>query len=211
MYQSPGGQKDLIWLCNCDCGNIAEIRQSKLLSKTRPTLSCGCLRVKRLKEKHPAIKHGESHTSLYNIWHGMKDRCHHTYGKKNIAYANKNINVCSEWESDYTTFKEWALANGYKKGLSLDRIDPYGNYEPENCRFTDWQTQNNNRVNNRIIVAWGESKSLAMWLNDPRCKIGRESLKTRLNSGWNVEKALTTPPTKKFTGNGHQIFSDARL
>ncbi|MGL5719817.1 MAG: hypothetical protein ACRCYP_03370 [Alphaproteobacteria bacterium] len=204
VYEFPSGQKDIIWLCSCDCGKKKNIRQSSLASKTRPTLSCGCLRATRIKANPPAKTHGESRTRLYRIWRGMKNRTLNLYEGKDQSYHEKGITVCDEWLSSYETFRDWAIENGYKKELTIDRINPMGHYAPGNCRFTTMKVQQNNRTNNKRITAWGESKTLAQWLGDPRCQIGRESLKCRLNFGWNAELAISMPPTKSFYGNQHK-------
>jgi hypothetical protein len=191
-------RKDTVWRCLCSCGNTVFVRQSKLRVKTSPTRSCGCLRDDLSRLRKNGYIHGESKTLLYGLWHGIKDRCKNMYGEKNKHYKGKGIKVCDEWASSYLVFREWALANGYKKGLSLDRIDGNKNYEPSNCRFVTMEVQQNNRSNNRNIEAFGETKTLAQWLKDPRCKIGRESLKDRLKYNWDIEKAIITPPTRAY-------------
>ena len=80
---------------------------------------------------------------LYSVWTGMKNRC---YGK-NIPestakyYRDKGVKVCDEWRNDFREFRNWAFKNGYKEGLSIDRIDSDGNYEPSNCQ---WITKGEN-------------------------------------------------------------------
>ena len=199
FYISSKNQIDYKWKCQCSCGNVKIVRQSKLLSKTRPTLSCGCLRIERLKGlDHPGIKHGKTNTRLYTIWHGIKDRCNNDYKGKNKHYFGKNIKVCKEWSNSFECFYNWSINNGYEEHLTIDRINSNKDYCPENCRWVRMGVQQNNRSNNRLITLWGETKSMSMWLKDNRCKIGRESLKTRLNTGWDIEKAISTPPTRKY-------------
>jgi len=133
----------------------------------------------------------------------MKDRCkNHRRDGKNRHYFGKGIKVCDEWSESYESFRDWALQNGYQDNLTLDRKDGSKDYCPENCRWADWVTQQNNKAACRYVTAWGETKTLAMWLKDQRCNIGRESLKTRLNCGWNTEEAISLPPTRAFKGNG---------
>jgi hypothetical protein len=128
----------------------------------------------------------------------MKNRCSNSHDGRDRSYHSKDIQVCNEWAASYVAFRNWALANGYRKGLTLDRIDGNKNYEPSNCRFATMEVQQNNRSNNRNIEAFGEVQTLARWLKDHRCKIGRESLKDRLKNGWDTEKAIATPPTRKY-------------
>lgn len=104
----------------------------------------------------------DSEKKLNQTWYGMKYRC---YSKKLDArtarsYRDKGIRVCDEWLNDFNSFKEWALANGYKPGLTIDRIDPDGNYEPSNCRWIT-RSENSRRANSkeekRFYVAKGET------------------------------------------------------
>ena len=93
--------------------------------------------------KSTGIKHGLGGHPLYHVWSSMKTRCNTklSYGEN---WAGRGIKVCDEWKT-FMPFYSWAIANGYQRGLSLDRTDNNGNYTPDNCRFTDWSTQNKNK------------------------------------------------------------------
>lgn len=139
-----------VWLCLCDCGNYKEVTLNHL---RRGTKSCGCLskeiapeRAKLAKLKERAIKHGDFGTKLYGVWAGMKRRCNNPNVLHYEDYGGRGIKVCDSW-NDYINFKEWAISSGYKEGLTLDRIDVDGNYEPSNCRWVGWHTQQRNRRN----------------------------------------------------------------
>jgi len=80
------------------------------------------------------LKHGESRTLLHNTWCMMRHRCYNPKSTGWRNYGARGIGIVPEW-LDYSTFRNWALANGYKDGLSLDRIDTNGFYEPSNCQF----------------------------------------------------------------------------
>lgn len=140
-------------------------------------------------EKNPSYKHGESHTSrLYGIWTSMKKRCHKSYDPSYARYGARGIRVCDEWFDDYIAFRDWALANGYKDGLTIDRIDVNGNYEPDNCRWATNREQCNNRRNNVRLEYNGETHTMAEWsriLNVPVATI-----KARKRKGWSTEEIL---------------------
>jgi hypothetical protein len=72
---------------------------------------------------------------LRNTWYGMRKRCYNPNCKGYKRYGGRGISVCNEWKSSFVAFREFALANGYKEGLSINRIDNDGNYEPSNCEF----------------------------------------------------------------------------
>jgi len=90
-----------------------------------------------------SIKHGMSRTRLYGCWVGMKERCDNKNRRFYHRYGGRGITYCKEWEN-FEPFMDWALANGYSDGLTLDRINNDGNYEPSNCR---WATQSQQSYN----------------------------------------------------------------
>jgi len=131
------------WMCICDCGNRKKIRSDNLIMER--IRSCGCLH----KECARALqyKHGDYKTKLYGIWAGMKSRCTHVKHKGFKYYGGRGIRVCDEWRGNYSTFKSWAILNGYQNGLTIDRIDNDGNYEPSNCQ---WLTRLENTIKGNL-------------------------------------------------------------
>lgn len=171
------------WLCRCDCGKEKIIRGYNLTYNG--TTSCGC----QTRASH--FVHGFSHKErLYVIWKGMHQRCSDPNWRGAKYYIKKGIRVCDEWR-DYAVFRKWALSNGYREDLSIDRIDNDGNYCPENCRWVTARVQANNQSRNRRITYAGETKTLGEWSSITG--IPYDTLKRRLYSGWSEEKALTTP------------------
>lgn len=141
-YISPQGQARKRWSCKCDCGNMVTVLSGALVSGD--TRSCGCLQKEIAKTTF--TKHGTWGSRLYKIWASMKSRC---YNKKCTSYkwyGEKGVTICDEWLNDCGAFSNWAMANGYKDDLTIDRIDPYGNYEPSNCR---WITLAEQQLNKR--------------------------------------------------------------
>lgn len=188
-YAKNTKQEKPQWICKCDCGNEHIVPSASLVSGD--TRSCGCLS----KETKRTYKHGMTHSKLYSVWRNMIDRC---YREKNHAYKDyggRGIYVCDEWRNDFKAFYDWAIKAGYGEGLSIDRSDNNGPYSPENCRWETPLEQANNRRANRLITFQGETKSLTQWSREYGHNYAM--VQRRLNRGWSVETALTTPSKRK--------------
>lgn len=142
-----GRTKDrhILWQCKCECGNIVNISGHDLLSGH--TKSCGCLQKDTIKNLR--YKHGDRDARLYSVWKSMKKRCENPNCKSYKWYGAKGVSVCDEWY-DYSAFKEWSFANGYNQfadhgECTIDRINPYGDYEPLNCRWVSMAEQAKNK------------------------------------------------------------------
>ena len=87
---------------------------------------------------------------LYGIWRCMKYRCNSESENNHYApyYRDRGIRVCEIWDKDFFKFQEWSLENGYKEGLTIDRIDRNGNYEPSNCRWVTMAENSRNKQKN---------------------------------------------------------------
>ena len=173
------------FLCKCNCGNEIETGSSHLLRGN--TKSCGCLR----KEQLHHITHGMSNTPLYAVWNSMKGRCANPNDHAYENYGARGIKVCGEWSSDFRKFYDWAIGNGYQKGMTIERNDVNGHYEPSNCSWIPKSKQSENRRTNHYLTYKGETKTMSQWARDLSLK--RETIKDRLKSGWSVEDALTKP------------------
>lgn len=132
---------------------------------------------------------------LRHIYYDMLKRCHNPSNKGYERYGAKGIFVCDEWRENCRNFYKWAKENGYKKGLSIDRIDNTKGYCPENCRWTTWKVQMENRSCTLYITYKGKRKPLADWAMEKG--LNYDTLKDRIyRYGWSVERALKTPVDK---------------
>lgn len=136
-----------------------------------------------------------SKSSLYNIWNGMKFRCTNKNSGSYKNYGQRGISVCEEWFNNPQSFIEWALKNGYKEGLTIDRIDNEKDYCPENCRWISKGEQAKNRRMNYCIEYKGETKTL--WELCEELNLNYNLVHNRIKKlGWSLEKAINTPVNK---------------
>ena len=168
--------KNARWECRCICGKITTVESRKL--RTGKIKSCGCKR--GILKIQSMGTHGKTNTRLYSMWHSMKSRCNYDT-KGSERYYGRGIKVCSEWEHDFIAFHNWAVNNGYKDNLSIDRIDNNKGYSPDNCRWVDLDIQNNNRSTNKYLEIEGEEKTIAEWAKITGIKY--ETIRSRLARG----------------------------
>lgn len=134
-------------------------------------------------------EHGMKDTRLYKKWCSMRARCKYPNNKKYNHYGGKGIRVCDEWDNSFIAFYKWAIATGYKDGLTIDRIDNNKGYCPENCRWATTAEQNRNYSRNRKITYNGVTKCLADWADESG--VNRATLAQRIRLGWPMERALS--------------------
>lgn len=167
----------------CDCGNIFK------MSRTGFRNSLGKCCIKCRAETRRKFTAEEQH--LKSILSGMKERCYNKKQKCYIHYGGRGITIHDQWLNDRTSFVEWALANGYKKGLTIDRINNDGNYEPSNCRWATRSDQLNNTRRTIRLTINGETKTLSEWQKES--PVSAKNISERLRYGMAPFEAVYSP------------------
>ena len=190
-----------LYRCQCDCGAIVIKTGSSLRHGFG---SCGCAIVEKAKELH--TKHGMTNTRLFRIWGGMRDRCNHSKHKDYPNYGERGIIVCDEWNNNFMNFYEWAMANGYRDDLSIDRIDVNGNYEPSNCRWATPKQQANNTRINAYYTYNGRTQSLKMWSEELGVRYSMVLHRHQAHPDWTFEQIFSPAfEEKTITYNGKTL------
>lgn len=187
------------WLCQCECGNLKVVRGSHL--KSGKIQSCRCLQKETA--KNLSTEHGLSRTKLAKVWDGIKERCYNPNNKSYKNYGGRGIKMSSEWKYNFIAFYKWAIENGYKDGLTIDRINVNGHYEPFNCRWITQKKQMNNTRVNVYITYNNETHTMQEW--SEMTNISYSTLRGRYRRKWDIEKMLTTPTLKK--NNPQQVHT----
>lgn len=171
-----------LWQCICDCGRIVIVAPSALLAGKRQ--SCGCTKSKRQSERNTI--HGKSKSPVFNSWRGMVDRCTNKNTSHFSHYGGRGISVCDRWRS-FSNF--YADMGDRPDGMTLDRIDVNGNYEPCNCRWASKVVQATNQRTNVLLSRGGVTKPVSVWASE--LNIRATTIYGRLRRGWPPEKALS--------------------
>lgn len=183
--------------CRCVCGNEVDVIPFNW--KCGRTKSCGCMAKSLLSDAFTVLEHTPDLDRLRRIYHGMKDRCFSDKNQNYKYYGGRGITVCQEWLDDREAFITWALENGYRNDLSIDRIDVNGNYEPGNCR---WATDAEQRANQRprtapykrhiMFTIDGVTRSAIEWCEEYGVTMPFVMYRIRKN-GMSPLEALTVP------------------
>jgi hypothetical protein len=173
------------WKCLCDCGNEVIVPATVLKNRQR---SCGCVNTGNR-------SHGLYGTAENRIWRGMKNRCSVPTLKNYHRYGGRGIRVCDRWEDSFEAFLS-DMGPRPSPNHSLDRINNDGNYEPSNCRWATAKQQSSNTIRTVRVQFQGEE----LPLNEAclRSGISRRTVRSRLQKGWSLERALSEPVRSAF-------------
>lgn len=127
---------------------------------------------------------------LRSVFSQMQQRCHNPNNDFYQYYGSRGIELRFD---DFESFYLWSFENGYRRGLEIDRIDNDGHYEPSNCRWVTHKENMSNTRRARRLTAFGETKSLLEWVEDPRCNVTLKQLESRYYNDWSNEDKLTQP------------------
>lgn len=189
-YVMPCGQTQRGFLCKCDCGKKSRVRLQHL--RRGMVKSCGCLN----KETHGLTNH-----PLYNTWRGIRERTiwksNPRIGRKyrddiSRCYISKGVTLCKQWDR-FANFYKWAMANGWREGLTIDRINNNGGYSPSNCRFVTQRENSLNRDCTIKVVYDGRTVALMVLLDEMGMADRYKTIHCRIRRGWTPKDAIDTP------------------
>ena len=151
-FAGYGSSRKTQWLCQCSCGKRSVVKSANL--KNGNTRSCGCL--EQESKMHANKKHGLRHHPLYHTWLNVKDRCNNPNNRHYNNYGGRGINICPQWQECFKSFYDWAMSSGWKRGLTIERINVNGDYAPANCCWIPLSQQAKNKRNTILIELQGE-------------------------------------------------------
>lgn len=183
----------ILWLCQCSCGNIVEVKTDNL--KLRKVMSCGCLSIERISNLRKT--HGLSRTRIYRVWAGMINRCVDPNNGSYSRYGGKGVGVCLEWQHSFDSFYAHVSILPFfnLSGYTIDRIDNSKGYFPGNVRWVTMAQQCRNKSNNVNLTYQGKTQCIEDWSKE--LGIAAPTLLKRFRSGWSTEKTLSTPVRKQ--------------
>lgn len=187
----------IVWQCQCECGTTKLVSSTDLLHGEAK--SCGCFR-REVKRTHGRVYSGE-----YGSWDKMIQRCRNPNTVSFHRYGGRGIKVCERWR----LFENFLADMGERPaGMSLDRIDNDGHYEPGNCRWATRTEQSRNMSRNRLLTFNGETMPVSAWAE--KLRLPRKVLEGRLRNGWSIDRALTTPQMIRADGFSHWVVPQVR-
>lgn len=172
-----------IWKCLCDCGSTSLAQGYNLT--IGHTSSCGC---QKFESNKAIVTHGKSSTKSHAVWRRMRQRCTNPRDVGYKDYGGRGIVICDRWDS----FESFYLDMGDPpEGMTIDRIDVNGNYEPGNCRWADDAEQSNNRRCVTKIEKFGRKQTISEWSKE--LGLSRSTIVRRMEHGWPMDRVLDPP------------------
>lgn len=186
----------VLWQCRCDCGREDVFATTTNLKSSNPKVckrSCGCLQreiVSQICRKRNTT-HNRSKTKIFAVWAAMIQRCENPNRPDYERYGGRGVQVCPQWRESFERFY-LDMGEPESAGLTIDRIDNDGDYEPGNCRWATRKQQARNNSRNRFITYQSQTACIQEWSEITGLKA--KTLAWRLRMGWSVERALTEIP-----------------
>lgn len=172
--------KYYVLMCICDCGN----KHSQSISQILSGKSTRCKKCSSIYMNKDRGTYRGDNSSEYNAWRAMKSRCNNKKNKHYNRYGGRGITFCDRWECFNSFLKDMGLSNG----LTLDRINNDGNYEPNNCRWATRKEQSLNRSTNIFLTAFGDTMTVSEW--SIKLGVNRKNILYRYHKGFDHEKCL---------------------
>jgi hypothetical protein len=185
-YVGVSSSRNSIWECRCECGNTKTVVDQLLLASTQ----CTC------KIERHGYSNG-SHLNEYGIWQQMLNRCYRPATQSYPMYGGRGIRVCERWRESFKAFLQ-DMGERPSRNHTLDRINPDGDYEPDNCRWLPAELQATNRRSNLRLTVNGETLCVADWAR--RLGVSEFTLYTRKRNGWSDERTVLTPVKRRPNG-----------
>lgn len=175
----------------CECGDVRDYSLKNIIRNN--SKSCGCWNIENI-TKHGFSKRGKGHIRM--AWNSMIDRCYNQKAINFDNYGGRGVEVCDEWKNDFMIFYSWAINNGWKKGLHLDKDKLSPNkagmiYCPEYCSFITAKENGRYRINSRVLEYNGLSMCASAWAEYLKIRYG--TLCERLRHGWSIDRIANTP------------------
>lgn len=172
----------ILYNVKCDCGKEKQVLGASLRSgASRSCNKCHLL----------TGTHGMWKSKAFSVWGNMKDRCSNPNSPNFKNYGGRGIIVCDRWRDSFKNFYE---DMGDPNGLTLERIDVNGNYEPSNCKWDTPKNQARNRTNNVLYTYDGKTKCASEWCEE--INMPTSTFINRINRGWSIDKVIETPIRK---------------
>ena len=178
------------WLCECRCGTHTIVLGADL--RQGHTTSCGCYQRERSRTAN--TRHGMHGKKIYAVWYNMKRRCSDPTYKHYALYGGRGITFFPPWVSFDRFFAD--IGDIPYQGATLDRIDSNAGYYPGNIQWSTPREQANNRRSNHFVTYNDETLTIAQWAR--KLSLNKWNISSRLQAGWDIEKALTAPINQRY-------------